>query len=143
MKNQSTHDHQHGHEQEHRHADRHHEHAGSSVVVAEPQRDANIDGDSAGGVFTCPMHPQIRRDAPGNCPICGMALEPVMPALDEGESPELVNFRRRFWVTLPLTIIVTGLAMGAHQFVPEGLPYQNYIELGFSKPLSYGYYITV
>lgn len=133
MKNHSMHDHQHGHEQSH--ADRHHEHAASSVGVAETVRDANLGAEPAGSVFTCPMHPQIRRDAPGNCPICGMALEPVMPALDEGESPELANFRRRFWVTLPLTIIVTGLAMGAHQFVPEGLPYQNYIELALSAPV--------
>jgi Cu+-exporting ATPase len=64
--------------------------------------------------YTCPMHPEIRQDHPGNCPKCGMALEPVMPALDEGENPELVDFRRRFWWTLPLTIVVTVLAMFGH-----------------------------
>jgi Cu+-exporting ATPase len=64
-----------------------------------------------------------------------MALEPVMPPLDEGESPELLNFRRRFWVTLPLTVVVMTLAMGAHQFVPEGLAYQNFIELALSAPV--------
>ena len=133
MKNHSTHAPEHGHE--HSHANSHHGHDASPVVVAEPQRNANIDDGPAGGVFTCPMHPQIRRDAPGNCPICGMALEPVMPALDEGESPELANLRRRFWVTLPLTVIVTVLAMGAHQFVSEGLPYQNYVELALSSPV--------
>ena len=47
--------------------------------------------------YTCPMHPEIRQKAPGNCPKCGMALEPVMPAAEEGENPELADFRRRFW----------------------------------------------
>lgn len=46
---------------------------------------------AAGTVFTCPMHPEIRRDAPGNCPKCGMALEPVMPSLDEVDNHELAN----------------------------------------------------
>ena len=47
-------------------------------------------------VYTCPMHPEVRRDRPGACPICGMALEPETPSLDEGENPELVDFRHRF-----------------------------------------------
>jgi Cu+-exporting ATPase len=133
MKNEPMHGAHHGHE--HSHAGDHQGHEATSAVVAEPQRDANVDGAPSGSIYTCPMHPQIRRDAPGNCPICGMALEPIMPALDEGDSPELVNFRRRFWVTLPLTVLVTSLAMGAHQFVPAGLPYQNYIELALSAPV--------
>ena len=57
--------------------------------------------------YTCPMHPQIVRDAPGNCPICGMALEPMMPSLDDEENPELTDFRRRFWWTLPLSLVVS------------------------------------
>ena len=48
-----------------------------------------------GAIYTCPMHPQVRRDAPGDCPICGMALEPEMPSLDDEENPELIDFRRR------------------------------------------------
>jgi Cu+-exporting ATPase len=88
-----------------------------------------------GTIYTCPMHPQIRQPKPGNCPICGMALEPLIPELDEGESPELVDFRRRFWWTLPLTVIVTILAMTAHRFSPGGLPYQNWIELVLSTPV--------
>ena len=81
------------------------------------------------------MHPQIRQPAPGNCPICGMGLEPVMPSLDEGESPELVDFRRRFWWTLPLTVLVTILAMFSHNIFPGGLPNQNWIELALSTPV--------
>ncbi len=64
-----------------------------------------------GAQYTCPMHPEIIRDAPGSCPICGMALEPMMPSLDEGENPELTDFRRRFWWTLPLSVATMLLAM--------------------------------
>lgn len=88
-----------------------------------------------GTVYTCPMHPQIRQPTPGNCPICGMALEPELPSLEEGENPELADFRRRFWWTLPLTIVVTVLAMAAHQFRHGGLPYQSWIELVLSAPV--------
>jgi Cu+-exporting ATPase len=61
--------------------------------------------------YTCPMHPEIVRDAPGSCPICGMALEPRVVTLDEGENPELKDMRRRFWVSLALTVPVAGIAM--------------------------------
>ena len=57
---------------------------------------------AAGTIYTCPMHPEIRQDHPGNCPKCGMTLEPVLPELEETENPELVDFQRRFWWTLPL-----------------------------------------
>ncbi len=88
-----------------------------------------------GTLFTCPMHPEIRQPAPGDCPICGMALEPVLPSLEEGENPELVNFRRRFWCTLPLSFAVFMLAMFGHILLPEGLPYQDWIELALSTPV--------
>jgi Cu+-exporting ATPase len=88
-----------------------------------------------GTTYTCPMHPEIRQPAPGNCPICGMALEPLMPSLEDAENPELVDFRRRFWWTLPLTVAVFALAMFGHWLFPNGLPYQNWIELGLSTPV--------
>ncbi|HEY5949964.1 MAG TPA: heavy metal translocating P-type ATPase [Kofleriaceae bacterium] len=66
--------------------------------------------------YTCPMHPEIVRDAPGSCPICGMALEPRMPTLDAGPDPELVSMTRRFWISvafsLPLVAIVMGEMVG-------------------------------
>ena len=65
----------------------------------------------AGAVYTCPMHPEVRQDHPGACPKCGMALEPEMPSLDEGENPELVDFRRRFGGRLPATLAIAVLAM--------------------------------
>lgn len=67
--------------------------------------------------WTCPMHPEIRRDAPGACPICGMALEPVRIRADSGPSPELADMTRRFWVATALTIPVVFLEMGRH-FIP-------------------------
>lgn len=108
---------------------------------ADPQAyTAPADGKAAeampeGTIYTCPMHPEIRKPAPGNCPICGMALEPLMPSLDEEENPELVDFRRRFWWTLPLTAIVTVLAMAGHRIFPGGLPGQSWIELALSTPV--------
>ncbi len=67
--------------------------------------------------YTCPMHPEIVRDGPGSCPICGMALEPMgVPTGDEGPNPELVDFTRRFWVSailsLPLLVITMGPMLG-------------------------------
>jgi Cu+-exporting ATPase len=73
---------------------------------------APITGASSGVTYTCPMHPEIVRDAPGSCPICGMALEPRTAAPDEGENPELIDMRRRFWLSVVLTVPLLGLAMG-------------------------------
>ena len=68
-----------------------------------------------GTKYTCPMHPEIVRDAPGDCPICGMALEPMgIPAADEGLNPELVDFKRRFWIGAALTVPLLVLTMGPY-----------------------------
>ncbi|MFA7282339.1 MAG: heavy metal translocating P-type ATPase [Sterolibacterium sp.] len=88
-----------------------------------------------GTVYTCPMHPGIRQSKPGNCPKCGMALEPLLPTLDDEGSPELTDFRRRFWWTLPLTVIVTALAMASHRFSLGTPQTQNWIELILSTPV--------
>ena len=69
---------------------------------------------AAGAVYTCPMHPQIRSDAPGDCPICGMALEPVSGGPNTGPSPELRNMTRRFWIGAALTAPILLLEMGGH-----------------------------
>ncbi len=69
----------------------------------------------AGTQYTCPMHPEIIRDHPDDCPICGMALEPMgIPTGEEGPNPELVDFTRRFWVGLVLALPVLILEMGGH-----------------------------
>ncbi len=68
----------------------------------------------AGMIYTCPMHPQIRQMGPGNCPICGMTLEPVQATAEGGENREFVDMTRRFWVALVLTLPVFVLEMGSH-----------------------------
>ncbi|HEX2541618.1 MAG TPA: heavy metal translocating P-type ATPase [Caldimonas sp.] len=88
-----------------------------------------------GTVYTCPMHPEVRQDHPGACPKCGMALEPEMPSLDDAESPELVDFRRRFWWTLPLTIAVAVLAMFGHRMQLFDMATQSWVELVLSAPV--------
>ena len=64
--------------------------------------------------YTCPMHAQVRQIGPGSCPICGMTLEPAMPATETDPNPELIEMSRRFWIGLPLALLVLVLAM-AHQ----------------------------
>ncbi|OOY17444.1 heavy metal translocating P-type ATPase [Thioclava sp. DLFJ4-1] len=76
-----------------------------------------------GTQYTCPMHPEIVEDKPGDCPKCGMALEPMSPSADSGPNPELVDFRRRLWIMGPLAAAVFVLEMGAH----IGLPFAEWI----------------
>src|SRR5437667_107509 len=64
-----------------------------------------------GTIYTCPMHPEIRQVGPGSCPICGMALEPVI-ATAGGRNPELADMTRRFWIGLALALPVVALEMG-------------------------------
>ncbi|WP_070398451.1 copper-translocating P-type ATPase [Hydrogenophaga sp. PML113] len=80
------------------------------------------------------MHPEVRQDRPGTCPICGMTLEPLMPTLEEG-NPELDDFQRRFWWTLPLTVVVTALAMLGHRLGGIDMAVQSWIELVLSLPV--------
>jgi len=89
----------------------------------------------SGTVYTCPMHPEVRQPQPGHCPICGMALEPVLPSLEEEENPELKDFRRRFRWTLPLTVLVTALAMGGHRVFGAESAAQSWVELVLSTPV--------
>jgi Cu+-exporting ATPase len=110
----------------HDHASAHAAHAGAAV----PRPPA-----AEGTIYTCPMHPEIRQSTPGNCPKCGMVLEPVMPSLDEEENPELADFRLRFWWTLPLTVLVTALAMAGPALFPQGLAGQGWIELALASPV--------
>jgi len=67
-----------------------------------------------GTIYTCPMHPQIRRDAPGNCPICGMTLEPLVVAAEAGPNEELIDMTRRLWIGAVLALPVFTLEMGGH-----------------------------
>ncbi|GGE80362.1 heavy metal translocating P-type ATPase [Stappia taiwanensis] len=103
------------------------------MFAAAPDEYTGGDGQKApapaGTKYTCPMHPQIIRDAPGACPICGMALEPMgVPAAEEGPSPELIDFTRRFWISAACALPLLVLAM-APMF---GLPLRAWIGEGVS-----------
>ena len=86
-----------------------------------PARDTH-ERAPAGTVYTCPMHPEVRQEGPGTCPICGMALEPQTVSLEEEANPELVDMTRRFWVSLLLTVPLLLLAMS--EMLP-GQPVQH------------------
>ena len=91
-----------------------------------------------GAKWTCPMHPEIVRDGPGACPICGMALEPMTPSAAEGPNPELADMTRRFWIGLVLTLPIFALEMGAHVLGLEHLlPKQtnNWIQFALAAPV--------
>ncbi len=90
---------------------------------------------AAGTLYTCPMHPEVRQAQPGNCPKCGMSLEPLLPSLEDDANPELADFQRRFWWTLPLTIIVTVLAMFGHRLGLLEMAAQSWLELVLSVPI--------
>lgn len=68
----------------------------------------------AGGIYTCPMHPEIQHEAPGNCPICGMGLEPLTLTAELAPNEELRDMSRRFWVGLVFALPVFVLEMGSH-----------------------------
>ncbi len=94
----------------------------------------------AGSIYTCPMHPDVRREGPGSCPICGMALEPLAITAEAPPNEELADMTRRFWVGMVLTAPVFVLEMGAHipllglhLIVPAGV--SAWIQFALSTPV--------
>ena len=110
----------------HQHRDHAHEHG--AIVMGEVAQ---------GTIWTCPMHPQIRRNGPGQCPICGMALEPLEPTLDEGPNPELIDMTKRFWLSSVLTVPLVALAMGMDLFGWRLLPMRTaqWVQLALATPV--------
>lgn len=118
-----------------------------TVVVSQSDRKGHATAGSplapkAGEaiIYTCPMHPQVRQEGPGSCPICGMALEPEIITLDETENHELTDMSRRLWIATGLSVPVAILAMGAHfglsRFVPETA--SVWIQMILSTPVALG-----
>jgi len=117
--------------------------------VADPERYLTSRDEPEvarpGAIYTCPMHPEVRQQGPGNCPFCGMALEPEMPNLEDDDNPELRDFSRRFWWTLPLTVVTLVLAMfgqylprivlGGVQILPLSIDLQTWVELVLTTPV--------
>ena len=88
--------------------------------------------------YTCPMHPEIRQQGPGSCPICGMALEPLTVTADSGPNPELADMTRRFWIGLALALPVFALEMGGHLTgltMSLGQQTSNWIQLLLATPV--------
>jgi P-type Cu+ transporter len=103
---------------------------------SEPQKQlANVPADA---IYTCPMHPEIRQVGPGNCPICGMALEPEVASLETGPNPELADMTRRFWIGGVLAVPPVVLEMGGHIVGGHGLiepALSNWVQLVFATPV--------
>ncbi len=92
-----------------------------------------------GTLYTCPMDPEIVQEGPGDCPVCGMALEPMMPAAAAGPNPELADFRRRLWIGLPLALAVLLLEMGGMLGLPWddwlGAPAVRWLQFALATPV--------
>ena len=111
-------------------------HGATSKPAASRQSSAKLRPGEV--EYTCPMHPQIRQIGPGNCPICGMALEPVAATGESGESGELRDMTRRFWIGLFLSLPLVALEMGGHLTnLPHLLGKQasNWLQLAFATPV--------
>ncbi|HTJ63192.1 MAG TPA: HAD-IC family P-type ATPase, partial [Alphaproteobacteria bacterium] len=111
--------------------------------VADPDKYLNPAPPPApvtGAIYTCPMHPEVRQEGPGSCPICGMALEPVTVSAEAAPNHELADMSRRFWIGLVLALPVFLLEMGGHVFgmrlghvVPTGI--SHWIQFALSTPV--------
>jgi len=109
------------------HSCHHHEH-GHHAAPAEPVK--------PGTIYTCPMHPQIRQEGPGVCPICGMALEPEVATADTGPNPELADMTRRFWVGLAFALPLLVIEMGGHLGLrlPVAPTAMSWLQLALATP---------
>ncbi|WP_028054465.1 copper-transporting P-type ATPase [Sinorhizobium medicae] len=115
-----------------------HHHSRANVHAPPAQADGSRVTTTEGVIYTCPMHPQVRQIGPGNCPICGMALEPEVITAETGPSAELVDMRRRFWIGLVLTSPVLALEMGGHLtnlHMLLGAQTSNWLQLVFATPV--------
>ena len=95
--------------------------------AADPERYLTKKGEAKplpqGTLYTCPMHPEIVKEGPGHCPICGMALEPMGVPPEITDNPELIDFTRRLTIAVPLSLALLALDMGSHVFGIDLLPF--------------------
>jgi P-type Cu+ transporter len=110
--------------------------------IADPERYLKATPEpkiaaTEGAMWTCPMHPQIRQAGPGSCPLCGMALEPEAPSLDDAPNPELADFTQRLWVAGVLSIPLLLLSMGAEMFGLHlvSMSVSPWIQLSLTAPI--------
>ena len=101
----------------------------AKYLAPKPQEAVPAAPVAPGTIWTCPMHPDIRQDKPGACPLCGMALEPAGVPAETGPSPELIDMTRRFWIAAALALPVFVLEMGGHF---PGINLHHYISMEVS-----------
>lgn len=100
---------------QHKHGAGHAQHQHGKSATSHPESPSAVQAPVAGSIYTCPMHPEVRQQGPGSCPICGMALEPVAPSLDDdGANSELIDMTRRFWISAALSFPLLVIAMWEH-----------------------------
>ncbi|HUD51949.1 copper-translocating P-type ATPase, partial [Parvibaculum sp.] len=106
-------------------------------LKADAAKPAATRPEPEGTIYTCPMHPEIRQVGPDSCPICGMALEPVVATADAGPSHELIDMQRRFWISLVLTLPVFAIEMGGHLIgrMLISATLSNWIQLALATPV--------
>jgi len=119
----------------------HHAHvarAAAGAAVAPSKVPAPSGAAPTATIYTCPMHPQIRQSGPGSCPICGMALEPLVPTASEDDS-ELRKVKKKFWFSAALSVPVVAIAMLPHLFdlhlTDAGVWFLRYTELALTAPV--------
>ncbi|NSY51463.1 copper-transporting P-type ATPase (plasmid) [Agrobacterium rosae] len=125
-------DEQKSHESHHNH---HQGHGAQATLVAQK---SSVTYQTEGVIYTCPMHPQVKQIGPGNCPICGMTLEPEAVTTDTGPSAEYLDMKRRFWIGLVLSVPVLMLEMGGHLtnlHMVLGAQTSNWIQLVLATPV--------
>lgn len=131
----------HSNHQHHKHS--HHHEVDKATSVKDPVRGVNVDsknakGESSDVEYTCPMHPQVRQIGPGNCPICGMALEPVTISLShEDDNSEYLDMRKRFWVAAILSIPLLFITMGGRHLIHSKnvLEFLPWLEVILASPV--------
>ena len=112
-----------------------HGHAPDSGHRHKPAAATPAQAPSAGVRYTCPMHPEIVRDRPGACPICGMALEPMVATADDTPNPELADMTRRLWVAGPLAALLLAIDMAEHLLGIRLLPFLSAAEVQYFQLL--------
>ena len=120
------------------HAGCKHHHAHTAAASAGHATPARASAASSGAVYTCPMHPEVVRNAPGDCPICGMALVPVA-GTGEADDSELRDLQRRLWIgtalSLPLLVLAMSPMIGIHDLFGLQPRLRGWIEFALGSPV--------
>ncbi|CAN5164980.1 heavy metal translocating P-type ATPase [soil metagenome] len=139
LKPKASEEHAHVHGDHEEHNEHHHDEVTDLAPVGGTPPASKAAPVAAGTRYTCPMHPEVIRDQPGSCPICGMALEPLVATATDEPNPELVDMTRRFVVAVPLAVFFLVVDMAGHFLGIDLLPFlspqnQQYLQLALAVP---------